>query len=468
MDDEATERASGAPGALPCPPDAGVDVRILRSVRPGEAEDEYQLFGPRPGPHRAPGSAAQAADGITGSISAAAATWAPPRVVPSEDFSPLIGRERQRRSLNYVFKQDVRGVLRRAKSTLDSGLQVGARVDLRGQTDTTDQIRDVYAYFSGGFGEKSASATPSRPMPRCATWCRAPPPSSAPTAPASASRTPASRHASATNGTCYGIDSNSDEGGLLQPDFRRLPVRRFLHAGQHGSTAIPWTAPPRASQRSRTEFENLSLAGTFSGTSMASIWSSAAAPPTASTRKLRSQQHRHDARSPQAATPRWDLAGSTFGAPPSCATIWRYQRRPVGLRRRRHLQLGRLGRSGSAGPTATTEATGANGVGPFNADHDICYGCRPPTRSGRASRIDGVLEYSDYHSRNTAAGPGLSGRRRRPRDRSRSEQSRGPGRAALALTGKIVLFLPISSKTREIIEATLPLIKSSALTSCPP
>jgi outer membrane protein OmpU len=92
--------------------------------------------------------AAQAADGITlhlgGRYMGAAG------VVPSEDFSPSSGVS-DSDVRNYVFKQDVR-VYFEGESTLDNGLQVGARVDLRGQTDTTDQLRDVYAYVSGGFG----------------------------------------------------------------------------------------------------------------------------------------------------------------------------------------------------------------------------------------------------------------------------------------------------------------------------
>jgi predicted porin len=53
------------------------------------------------------------------------------------------------------------------------------------------------------------------------------------------------------------------------------------------------------------------------------------------------------------------------------------------------------------------KAIGANGVGPFNADHDI-YSATASYALGPGIQVDGVLEYSDYHSRN-AAGPDYQG-----------------------------------------------------------
>jgi predicted porin len=52
---------------------------------------------------------------------------------------------------DYVFKQDVE-VHFTGKTVLDNGLEVGARVELEGQT-STDQIDEVWAYFSSSFGE---------------------------------------------------------------------------------------------------------------------------------------------------------------------------------------------------------------------------------------------------------------------------------------------------------------------------
>ena len=39
------------------------------------------------------------------------------------------------------------------KTTLDNGLTVGARVELEGETKSSDQIDAAYVYFQGGFGE---------------------------------------------------------------------------------------------------------------------------------------------------------------------------------------------------------------------------------------------------------------------------------------------------------------------------
>ena len=58
---------------------------------------------------------------------------------------------REGNTRNYVFKQDVE-VYFQGHTTLDNGLEVGARVELEGQT-SSDQIDAVYAYFSGGFGQ---------------------------------------------------------------------------------------------------------------------------------------------------------------------------------------------------------------------------------------------------------------------------------------------------------------------------
>src|SRR4030095_5825088 len=65
-----------------------------------------------------------------------------------QDFEDNTGNEHPR---TYVFKQDVE-VYFLGETTLDNGLTVGARIELEGQT-SSDQIDEVYAYFSGGFGE---------------------------------------------------------------------------------------------------------------------------------------------------------------------------------------------------------------------------------------------------------------------------------------------------------------------------
>ncbi|MGH6929928.1 MAG: hypothetical protein ACREEV_16545, partial [Dongiaceae bacterium] len=52
-------------------------------------------------------------------------------------------------------------------------------------------------------------------------------------------------------------------------------------------------------------------------------------------------------------------------------------------------------------------AIGENGVGPFNADHDV-YSATASYALGPGISLDGVVEYSDYGSRD-AAGPDYQG-----------------------------------------------------------
>jgi predicted porin len=74
-----------------------------------------------------------------------------------EDFThPFIDDDDVR---GYVFKQDVE-VHFTGEATLDNGLVVGARIELEGAT-STDQIDEVYAYFSSKrFGEIRFGDTP--------------------------------------------------------------------------------------------------------------------------------------------------------------------------------------------------------------------------------------------------------------------------------------------------------------------
>src|SRR5215470_14044366 len=71
--------------------------------------------------------------------------------IAGEDFSAssLVSEGDVR---DYAFKQNV-AVSFSGESVLDNGLTVGAYVELRGQSNADDQIRKVYAYFSGGFGK---------------------------------------------------------------------------------------------------------------------------------------------------------------------------------------------------------------------------------------------------------------------------------------------------------------------------
>jgi len=71
--------------------------------------------------------------------------------IAGEDFSAS-SRVDEDDVRDYVFKQKV-DLTFHGETTLDNGLTVGAFVNLRGQTTPGDQIKRVYAYFSGDFGK---------------------------------------------------------------------------------------------------------------------------------------------------------------------------------------------------------------------------------------------------------------------------------------------------------------------------
>jgi outer membrane protein OmpU len=120
---------------------------------------------------------------------------------------------------DYAFKQNV-GVAFSGESVLDNGLTVGAYVELRGQTQE-DQIRKVYAYFSGGFGKVQFGDQDSALAAMCYT---------VPTASKIFGADSPAVYGfnfsnaglagyGATNGTCYGIDSYSTQLVYFSPDL---------------------------------------------------------------------------------------------------------------------------------------------------------------------------------------------------------------------------------------------------------
>jgi hypothetical protein len=136
-------------------------------------------------------------------------------VLAIDDFSASPDPSHDLRA--YVFKQDVR-VYFEGSTTLDNGLTVGARIDLRGQTDTSDQIRDVYAYFNGGFGSVRFGDTEEA----LAQMCYLVPSASA----IFGADSPNFNFSNAgvigfgaTNGTCYGVDSHSTKIVYFSPTF---------------------------------------------------------------------------------------------------------------------------------------------------------------------------------------------------------------------------------------------------------
>jgi predicted porin len=126
---------------------------------------------------------------------------------------------------DYVFKQDVE-VHFRGETTLDNGLTVGAKVELEGQT-SSDQIDEVYAYFSGGWGELRFGDDDEALAQLCSIG-----PSGAVNFGAdspffsfsnSAANNPAGLSGelayAATNGTCYGTTGDSTKLIYFSPNF---------------------------------------------------------------------------------------------------------------------------------------------------------------------------------------------------------------------------------------------------------
>ena len=123
---------------------------------------------------------------------------------------------------DYVFKQDVE-VHFKGETTLDNGLTVGAVVQLEGQT-SGDQIDEVYAYFSGGWGElrfgddDDALAQLCSITPSAATNFGADSPFFSFSNSAAAGASPVLAYAG-TNGTCYGLSGNSTKLIYFSPNF---------------------------------------------------------------------------------------------------------------------------------------------------------------------------------------------------------------------------------------------------------
>ena len=120
-------------------------------------------------------------------------------------------------SRNYVFKQDVE-VYFAGETVLDNGLTVGARVELEGQTQTSDQIDAVYAYFEGGFGQVRFGDTAEAMAQLCYLV-----PSAAGIFGADSPNFNFSNAGvagyGATNGTCYGLDDKSTKIVYFSPNF---------------------------------------------------------------------------------------------------------------------------------------------------------------------------------------------------------------------------------------------------------
>src|SRR5262245_26544433 len=121
----------------------------------------------------------------------------------------------------YAFKQNV-DIDFTGETTLNNGLTVGAYVDLRGQTsrnDPVDQIKRVYAYFSGGFGKVQFGDQDGA----LAAMCYVVPSASqifgadSPAVTGFNFSNAGIAGYGATNGTCYGVDSYSTQLVYFSP-----------------------------------------------------------------------------------------------------------------------------------------------------------------------------------------------------------------------------------------------------------
>jgi outer membrane protein OmpU len=117
---------------------------------------------------------------------------------------------------DYVFKQDVE-VHFSGETTLDNGLKIGAVIQLEGQT-STDQIDEVYAFFSGGWGEVRFGDDDEALTALCSIT-----PSAAtnfgPDSPFFNFSNSGLGGYAATNGTCYGVDGDSTKVIYFSPNF---------------------------------------------------------------------------------------------------------------------------------------------------------------------------------------------------------------------------------------------------------
>jgi len=204
---------------------------------------------------------AEAADGVKLSIGG----WyhAAAGGIAGEDFSQSSGVA-DSSVRDYAFKQNV-GISFSGESVLDNGLTVGAYVELRGQTHE-DQIRKVYAYFSGGFGKLQFGDQDGALAAMCYTV-----PSASKIFGADSPAVYGFNFSNAgiagygaTNGTCYGIDSYSTQLVYFSPVFSGFQFAfSFTPDNTEDTRNTLGGAGTRLKNDVRQNSENLSMAGVF-------------------------------------------------------------------------------------------------------------------------------------------------------------------------------------------------------------
>jgi hypothetical protein len=344
---------------------------------------------------------AAAADGVAlrigGSYKGAAA-------VLSEDYSAssqVDGGDLR----DYVFTQDVE-VYFRGETVLDNGLTVGARVELEGQTSDDDPIDDVYAYFSGSFGELRLGDTDGAYAQLCYLVPSASDLFGADSPDFSFSNAGIAGYGG-TNGTCYGLDDNSTKVVYFSPALGGFQfAASFTPDNSEDTRNVVDRAGTRFSNDADQNSDNLSLAAGFAH-DLNGLAVNLGGGAALSFDKEANPDDTGEARGYNAYA-QVAFAGFTVGA-------------ALELRQN-------FGNDGSdrwvygAGVTYGWDswtmglgwtrgdyegAVGENEVGPFNAGHDI-VSLTAAFELESGISIDGVLQYSDYRS-NDAAGPDYRG-----------------------------------------------------------
>jgi len=167
---------------------------------------------------------------------------------------------------DYVFKQKV-DLNFNGETTLDNGLTVGAAVWLRGQTKPDDQIKKVYAYFSGGFGKVQSGDQDGALAAMCYTV-----PSASQIFGADSPSVTGFNFSNAgiagygaTNGTCYGIDSYSTPLVYFSPDLSGFQFGLSFTPDQTEDTRnVLEGAGTRLRNDAHQNSENLSAAAIYS------------------------------------------------------------------------------------------------------------------------------------------------------------------------------------------------------------
>lgn len=326
--------------------------------------------------------------------------------MPSEDFSASSNVDED--DLRpYVLKQNI-GITFTGETTLDNGLTVGAYVELRGQTQP-DQIKKVYAYFSGDFGtlqfgdQDGALAAVCLTVPTASQEFGADSPA---VKGFNLSNAGIAGYA-ATNGTCYGVDSYSTQLVYFSPDFAGFHFALSFTPDQTEDTRNTTAgAGTRFENNSGQNSENLSMAAWFSH-DFNGVELTVGGAQTFSFDKEANINNTNEAQDSNAYL-QVKFGGIVLGG------AMEY-RQNFGNDGADQLVYGFGGTynwdSWTVGLGWTRgdyeNAVGANGVGPFNAVHDD-IALTASYALGPGISIDGLLEFSDYQS-NNAAGPDYQG-----------------------------------------------------------